>query len=110
VEFVVLAIVGMLLPVLAVFPQLSNRRSERRLFWFGFLVAITCAFFMGYPPDWKLGIVLSLFAAYLMLLTAYFSSSDIKIRGKIFAFHVSDSLPDPPSDGAPASDSEDPDS
>lgn len=108
VEFIVLAFVGILLPLVAPF---ENRRIARRIFWAGFLVAFISAFFIAFPPDWKSGIGLSLLVAFLMLLTAYFSSPHIKIRGKIYAFHVQDGLPDNPPDstGAPASNDADQD-
>jgi hypothetical protein len=85
----------------------NNRRAGRRIFWSGFLVASVSAFFVVYPPDWKSGIVLSLLAAFLMLVTAYFSSPYIKIRGKIYAFGVQDSLADPSTDSAPPPGSDD---
>jgi predicted permease len=59
-EFVVLAFAGLLLPVVA---PLNNRRVGRRVFWSGFLIACVSALFIAYPPDWKSGIGLSLFAA-----------------------------------------------
>lgn len=106
VEFVVLTFAGLLLPVVA---PLNNRRVGRRIFWGGLLVACVSAFFIAYPPDWKLGIGMSLFAASLMLFTAYFNSPYIKIRGKIYALHIEDSQPDASPDGqaAPSRDDHD---
>lgn len=49
------------------------------------------------------------FVAFVMLLNTYMTSPWIKFRGKIYAYHVSDCLPDPSPDGAPAPGSEDPD-
>jgi len=90
--FVVTTFAGMLLPVLA--PS-NNRRTGRRIFWIGFLIASTSAFLIAYPPDWKSGTVWSLLACFLMLMNAYFSTSHIKIHGNIYAFNVFDSVPDP---------------
>ncbi|MBO0878918.1 MAG: hypothetical protein J2P17_00720 [Mycobacterium sp.] len=45
---------------------------------------------------------MSIFAASLMLFTAYFNSPYIKIRGKIYALHIDDSQPDASPDGPPA--------
>jgi hypothetical protein len=88
--------VGLLLPVLA--PR-KNHRAGRRLFWAGMLIASVSAFFIAYPADWKSGIGLSLFAAGLMLLTAYFTSPYIKIGGKIFAFYTADAQVDASAQG-----------
>lgn len=104
--FIALALGGVLLPVLA--PG-NNRRVERRFFWLGFLVSVPSAFFISYPPSWKAGIGLSALATILMLTNAYFSTSNIKIRGKIYAFNVSNTLPDPSSDGPPYVGGENPD-
>lgn len=91
--FIVTGAIGILLPIVA--PS-NNRQAERRLFWIGFLIALTSAFFIAYPPDWKAGIGWALLTSFLMLWRAYFSTSNIKIGGKIYAFHVEDSRPDPP--------------
>jgi hypothetical protein len=104
--FVVVMLSGVALPILAPF---KNRQAERRLFWAGFLIATVAAFFVAYPPNWRTGIGWSLFADFIMLTNAYFSTSNIKIRGKIYAFNVSDSLPDPSPDGIPPRVSDDPD-
>jgi hypothetical protein len=103
--FIVAGAIGLLLTVLA--PS-KNRRTGRRVFWVGFLIAVSSAFFIAYPPDWRSGISLSLFAGGMIVFTAYRYSPYIKLRGKIYAFHVSDSLPDPPSDGIFAPGSDDP--
>ena len=71
------------------------------MFWGGLLVATVSAFFIGYPPDWRLGIGCSLLCIIAMLITAYFNSPYIKIRGKIYAIGIEDSRPDPAPDGTP---------
>jgi hypothetical protein len=91
----------LLLPVLA--PH-KNHAVGRRMFGAGVLVASVSAFFIAFPPDWKSGILLSLLAAGLMLLTAYFTSPYLKFGGKVVAFSTSDSEGDGGSryGGAPA--------
>lgn len=96
--FVVTGAIGILLPVVA--PS-NNPRAERRLFWIGFFLAFISAFLIFYPPDWKTGLVFSLLPPALMLITAYFSGSNIKIGGKVYAFYVEDSQPGPSPDRAP---------
>jgi hypothetical protein len=91
------AVIGLLLPV---FAPLRNRRAERRFFWTGFIIASVSAFFVGFPPDWKLGLELSILVVLLLLVRAYFTSSNIKVRGKIYAYRVSDSQPDPGTDNS----------
>lgn len=99
-EFVVLTFVGLLLPVLA--PS-KNRRIGRRLFWCGLILATVSAFFIAYPPDWQSGTWLALLCSVVMLITAYFNSPYLKVRGKIYAIGIDDSRPDPAPDGTPAS-------
>jgi hypothetical protein len=95
--FIVTGAIGILLPMLAP----SNKpRLERRFFWAGFLLASISAFFIFYPPDGRTGVIFSLLACFTMLTRAYMSTSYIKIGGKIYAFHLSDSRPDPSPDGA----------
>jgi hypothetical protein len=96
--FIVTGAIGILFP--AVVPS-NDPRVERRLFWAGFLIASISGFFIAYPPDWKAGIGWALLAGFTMIVRAYFSTSYIKIRGKIYAFHVEDSRSDHSSDSAP---------
>jgi hypothetical protein len=84
---VVLAFVGVLLPMFAPY---KNNAVGRRMFWAGMLVASVSAFFIAYPPDWKSGILLSLLVAVLMLMTAYFTSPYLKFGGKVIAFSTAD--------------------
>ncbi|EUA42306.1 putative membrane protein [Mycobacterium xenopi 4042] len=81
----------------AVLPPLFLKRDrswERRVAWSGTGGAALCAF-LASVPDWKLGIGLSLFIWGMTVFTAYFTTPYIKIRGKIYAFHIQDSQPDP---------------
>jgi|SRR5579885_399078 len=103
--FIVTGAFGLLLTVLA---SPKNRRAGRRVYWAGCLIATISAFFIAYPPDWKTGILLSLFVSGMTVFTAYFSTPYIKIRGKIYAFHIDDSRPDPSPDGTPESGNENP--
>jgi hypothetical protein len=103
--FLVIALVGLVLTVLA--PE-KDRLVGRRVFWGGVLIASGSAFFIAYPPDWKSGILASLFVGGSMVLTAYFSTGFITIRGKIHAFHIEDSQLDPSHNGAVPSEHDDP--
>jgi hypothetical protein len=96
--FIVTGAVGLLLTVLA---SSKNRRAGRRVFWGGALFASISAFFIAYPPDWRSGVLLSLFASGMTVFTAYAYTPYIKIRGKIYAFHIDDSRPDPSPGGTP---------
>ncbi|MGV0737209.1 hypothetical protein ABQF35_10430 [Mycobacterium syngnathidarum] len=90
--FVVTGAIGFLLQL--VIPS-NNRQRERRFFWTGFTIVAISAFFIAYPPDAKSGFLWLAFASFLMLSRAYMMTSNIKIRGKIYAFHVDDRQPDP---------------
>lgn len=90
--FVATGAIGFLLQLVT--PS-NNRQLERRFFWTGFTIVAISAFFIAYPPDAKAGILWFAFACFLMLSRAYMMTSNIKIRGKIYAFHTDDSRPDP---------------
>lgn len=96
--FIVTGAFGILLPTMI--PS-KRPQVERRIFWAGFLIASISAFFIAYPPDWKAGIGWALLASFTKIVRAYFSTSYIKIRGKVHAFHVEDSRPDFTPDSAP---------
>jgi hypothetical protein len=49
---------------------------------------------MAYPPDWRSGIAMSLFAACAMAFIAYANTPFLKVRGRIYAFSSSDRRPD----------------
>lgn len=66
------------------------------MFWMGLLIASVSAFFIAYPPDWKSGVGLSLLAAGLMLMTAYFTSPYLKFGRKVVAFYTADAEADAP--------------
>lgn len=99
--FIVTGAFGILLPTVA--PSKSPQ-AERRIFWAGFLIAAISAFFIAYPPDWKAGIGWALLVSFTMIVRAYFSTSYIKIRRKVRAFHVEDTRVDlTPDSGTPPS-------
>ncbi|WP_232000657.1 hypothetical protein [Mycobacterium kyorinense] len=88
----------------AVLPQLFLQRDrswERRVYWGGTTSAAICAF-LASLPDWKLGLGVALFGIVWMLVTAYAFTPYIKVHDKVYAFHVSDSLPNSSSDGSPS--------
>lgn len=94
--FFVMTFAGLLLPYLA--PR-GNRRLGRRIFWCGFFIATASAFFIGYPPNWKLGLILSLLFGGVMVFRAFMSTPYLKFRGTIYAYSANDSQPDPPVEG-----------
>lgn len=85
-----------------------DHTGERRVFWWAAAAAAASVFFASLP-DWKLGIGMSLFVIGMTVFTAYFTGSYIQIRGKVYAFHVSDSLPESSIDGTHPPRREDPD-
>lgn len=95
------------LAITVVAPWIRRDRSgERRVFWAATAGAAVFAVIASLP-DWKLGVGMSLFVGGLTVFTAYFNGSYIKIRGKIYAFHVRDCQAEARADGAPASDGND---
>lgn len=89
VPFVVTTFVGLTLPL---FASTKNPLRGRRLFWSGLAIAVGSAFFIADPPDWKLGLGLSLFVAAMMLFTAFFTTPYLKVGGKAFAFFTVDTM------------------
>jgi hypothetical protein len=106
--FFLLALAFLVLATVVPMLTKRGRRWERRLAWTGILGTGASVFFAALPY-WKQGIGVSLFVLAFLTAGAYAYTPYIKIRGKIYAFHVRDSLPDPPPDGAPAPGSDDPD-
>jgi hypothetical protein len=88
-----------------------DRSWERRVYWTGTFGAVVCAF-LAALPYWKYGVGAVIFGVALMTFGAYAYTPYIKIRGKIYAFWLPDSLPDPPPGvtAAPGSDDPAPDS
>ncbi|BBY54642.1 hypothetical protein H7J07_19095 [Mycobacterium koreense] len=91
--FIVPALIGILLA--AVHPG-RTRRTRRRIYWLGSLLATVSGFFIAYPTDWKSGSVIALLVAGTMLGRAYFYTPFIKINGKVYALRVID---DPSDEG-----------
>lgn len=81
--------------VIPMFAPTHNRPLARRIFWTGVVIAVIGGFFAAYPPDWRTGLGLALLAGGVMLLRAYFTTPYLKLGGKIYAFNVADSRPDP---------------
>jgi hypothetical protein len=65
--------------------------SQRRIYWSCALFGAVSGFLM-FLPNWKDGTVAALFALIPMTLFAYGYTPYIKIRGKIYALYLSDSL------------------
>ncbi|WP_156409175.1 hypothetical protein [Mycobacterium sp. Root265] len=88
--FAAMMLVGLGLPMLPT----KSASAERRLYWAGAAVAVFAAFFTIYPPDWRGGLVFASSIAGVMVLRAYMTTSYLRIRGRTFAFNLSDSEQD----------------
>lgn len=87
----------------AVAPLVPWRRAwERRVFWGATGAAALCGFLAGLP-DGKRGIATGLVIAGGMALVAYVYTPNIKIGGKIYAWHADDRVPDPSPEDTAAS-------
>lgn len=95
--FAVLAVLGVLLPLV---PS-SDARTERRLYWTGASIASISAFLALYPPQLGGGFGLAIALAAGMVIRAYMSTSHIRIRGRTYAFGVHDRLGGADIDSAP---------
>jgi hypothetical protein len=82
----------------------NDMTTQRRFFWSGFLIAAVAGFFVPAPPNWRTGAMFAAFVVFVILVNTYMTSPMIKIRGKIYAYHVYDSLPDDSRDSTLASD------
>jgi hypothetical protein len=98
--FATTAVIGLALPMLPT----KSPQAERRLYWSGTVVASVSAFFALYPPDWRGGLAIAAVLAGGMFLRAYMSTRYIRIRGRTYAFNLSDSDSEP---GCANSDSDD---
>jgi hypothetical protein len=85
--FAVATLVGLALPMLPT----KSQRAERRLYWAGACIATGSAFFALYPPDWRGGLGLAGALAAGLVIRAYMTRSYIRIRGRTYAFNLSDS-------------------
>jgi hypothetical protein len=96
------------LALATVVPMLAKRDRgwQRRVCWAG-VAGAAVSVFLACLPYWKLSIGAALLTVAFMTAAAYMSTPYIKIRGKIYAFHVRDSLPDPSPNGATAPGTED---
>jgi hypothetical protein len=90
-------------------PMVTNpdRSQERRIFWTG-IAGAAIGVFLACLPYWQYSIGAAVAVVAFMTASAYMNGSYIKIRGKNYAFHVQDSLPDPSPDGTPAPGADDP--
>src|SRR5882757_2070823 len=99
--FAATMIVGLALPMLPT----KSPRAERRLYWAGVLVTTVSAFLALFPPNWQGGLGFAGVFAGGLTFRAYMSTPYVRIRGRTYAFNLSDSRPDdgsrgttPPSD------------
>lgn len=106
--FFVVAIGCLAAAVVPAFIVKRGRSWERRVFWSG-VGGVTVSVFFAAVPYWKQAVGMAMFSLVFMAASAYAYTPFIKIRGKIYAFYLQDSLPDPsPGDLSPAG-SDDPD-
>jgi hypothetical protein len=75
----------------------EDLRWQRRIYWGGTAGAALFTS-IGAFPNWIGGLGLAAAGVFAMVLAAYFTSSYIKIGGKIYAFHTGDGQPDRPAD------------
>lgn len=89
-------------------PMLTNfdRSGERRIYWTG-VAGAAISIFVACLPSWQYSIGAAVAVIAFMTASAYMNGPNIKVGGKIYAFHVRDSLPDPAPDGARAPETED---
>lgn len=106
--FATTTVVGLALPMLPT----KSPRAERRLYWSGTLMATVSAFLALFPPNWQGGLAFAGVLAGGLTFRAYMTTPYIRIRGRTYAFNLSDSDSDdgsrgtaPPSDYDPAPDS-----
>lgn len=66
---------------------------QRRCYWGGTAGAMLCVV-LAALPDWVGGVVFALVTLFGMTLAAYFTSSYLKIGGKVYAFHAADEKTD----------------
>jgi len=85
--FATTTIVGLALPMLPT----KSPHAERRLYWAGALMATVSGFFALFPPDWPGGLVIAGVLAGGLSLRAYMNTPYIRIRGRTYAFNLSDS-------------------
>lgn len=83
---------------------LPERRHQRRVYWYSWLVGGTLlvVILSGGELRWTVAFALPL--ALLAVAIAYFKSPYIKIGGKIYAASLENRQPDPPREGEPAAD------
>ncbi|MCV7230239.1 hypothetical protein [Mycolicibacterium komossense] len=87
------ALAGVCLAVTVLSSLAKSIEAQRRIYWGGTAGAALFTF-IGLLPDWTGGLGLAAAGLFAMALAAYFTSSYIKIAGKIYAFHTRDGQPD----------------
>ncbi|RAV15158.1 hypothetical protein DQP55_07285 [Mycolicibacterium sp. GF69] len=60
-------------------------RIGRIVYWSGAVVTTVSVFLMAYPPDWKSGLLMSVFAACAMTGVAYVHTEFISIGGRTYS-------------------------
>lgn len=88
--FAATAIIGLALPLLPT----KTPQTARRVYWISTLIATISMFLALFPPDWRGGLGLAGALAAGLVIRAYMSTSHIKVRGRTYAFNLSDSEAD----------------
>ncbi|WP_328350794.1 hypothetical protein OG976_16610 [Mycobacterium sp. NBC_00419] len=90
--FSVLAVVCLVVALVPLWTRMEIGR-QRKFYWLGTFAAAASAFF-AVLPNWQAGLALAAAGVAFMVFPAYFTSSLIKVRGRVFAYHIRDAEPD----------------
>lgn len=80
----------------------NNIRHERRIFWVSWLLGTGVMALAPSPGGWRITGVMLALSTGAAFLFAYFRTSYLKVGGRIYAYWIPRTHPDPPTDGSPA--------
>jgi hypothetical protein len=78
-----------------------DRRLDRRIYWVGWLIATPCISFGVLSRGWRASLAIGLLCVFAAVLYAYFRTPFLKVGGRIYAFSIANSQPDPPANETP---------
>ncbi|MCV7209690.1 hypothetical protein [Mycolicibacterium canariasense] len=81
----------------------DNLRVERRIYWLSWLFGAILMSVAVANRGWKLSAITLTAIAVVAVIVAYFRTSYVKIGGRVFAYTITRSQPDPAPDGSPHS-------
>ena len=81
---------------------IHNVRLERRIYWSTWFLSLGEMTLGSAHRGWRTALVIYGVAVAMSVLIAYFRTSYLKIGGRIHAYSIARTQPDPPSDGSPA--------